>query len=582
MKRIIFLFLLCSLSAFAGAQTIADTTKINFFDPAKSWHGACSTLKTYMFPSQTGNSGKYLTTDGSTMSWGTVTGGSGDIVNGGNTTGATVIVGTNDANALNLETNNVARLEITGGASTGGAVTVTNVSANTNTVQDVLTVRSNSSGTAATSFGPGLLFQGESSTTDNRDMVRLSSIWTTATDASRASALVYSDVTGAGSLTERFRFTPTGITTAANPFTIGNGSGEVIIGGGSGSATIGNSSGNVSLYSSQNSTAAIAIAATGNTTSNVGGIAIGPGALSQTSGTRNYMNFGYNLTPTSGTAVHNQLSFTGTLNQTGGANGIIRGINLAHTVTAVADYRAIEIADNGSNVKGIYQTGSTTTNNFVGKTTFGATTTPTALLLLAAGTTTVPPLQQTSGTLNTTALAGGIEYNGTHYRTKASGLRVADSGVIADFYTDGVNIGTSETVLYTYTTPASTLATDGEKIAFNYVVDLSDATATVRLKVKFATQDIADTGALTVSATGAATITGWIVRTSSTTARCSVTVFAPGAATPTSTTYTYLTSLTLSNTNVLSLSGQAGGAGGGDNDITAKTGTVYWQGVAAN
>ena len=79
MKRIIFIFLLCSLSAFAGAQTIADTTKINFFDVVKSWNGTCATLKAYMFPSQTGNSGKYLTTDGTSMSWGTVTGGSGDV-----------------------------------------------------------------------------------------------------------------------------------------------------------------------------------------------------------------------------------------------------------------------------------------------------------------------------------------------------------------------------------------------------------------------------------------------------------------------------------------------------------------------
>ena len=90
--------------------------------------------------------------------------------------------------------------------------------------------------------------------------------------------------------------------------------------------------------------------------------------------------------PTSGTAVHNQLSFTGTLNQTGGASGITRGINLAQTLTAVADFRAIEISANHANAKGIYQTGSSTINNFVGKTTFGATTAPTALVMLAAGT----------------------------------------------------------------------------------------------------------------------------------------------------------------------------------------------------
>lgn len=582
MKRIIFLFLLCSLSAFAGAQTIADTTKINFFDPSKSWHGACSALKTYMFPSQTGNSGKYLTTDGSTMSWGTVTGGSGDIVNGGNTTGSTVIVGTNDANALNLETNNVARLEITGGASTGGAVTVTNVSANTNTVQDVLTIRSNSSGTAATSFGPGLLFQGESSTTDNRDMVRLSSIWTTATDASRTGSLAIQIGSSGGALAEVARFNRSDASNGALSLGVSNSlilTAATLITGQN--FTLGNSSNTLIVNSSSTGSAtAVLLNASGNNTSASG--TIGNTNFTTTSGTKYGWRFtdGYNVS--SGTGGFYNFLVNGTINQTTSTGGT-GFMDIAPTLTNIAGgYNVFNCATSNSGMIFLNQTGSATTNRLVGKTTFGATTSPTALVMLAAGTTTVPPLQQTSGTLNTTALAGGIEYNGTHYRTKASGLRVADSGVIADFYTDGVNIGTSETVLYTYTTPASTLATDGEKIAFNYVVDLSDATATVRLKVKFATQDIADTGALTVSATGAATITGWIVRTSSTTARCSVTVFAPGAATPTSTTYTYLTSLTLSNTNVLSLSGQAGGAGGGDNDITAKTGTVYWQGVAAN
>jgi len=45
------------------------------------------------------------------------------LLNGGNTNGATVIGGTNDANAFSIETNNVVRSTVTGGASTGGAWT---------------------------------------------------------------------------------------------------------------------------------------------------------------------------------------------------------------------------------------------------------------------------------------------------------------------------------------------------------------------------------------------------------------------------------------------------------------------------
>jgi len=244
----------------------------------------------------------------------------GDISNGGNTTGAAVTIGTNDDFGLNLETSGVTRMAITGGASTGGAVTITNVTTNTNTVQDVLTIQTNSTGTAAANFGGGILFQGESSTTDNQDMVRLSAIWTTATHASRASALVYSDVTGAGAITERFRFTPATMTTAT-AYTIGNSSSALTLGGSSGAVTV-STSNLLTLSGSGAGSPAMVINVTANGISNTGNIVIGSGlTYIQTSGTRSLFNFGYGFAPTSGTAVHNQLSFDGTFNQTGGANG---------------------------------------------------------------------------------------------------------------------------------------------------------------------------------------------------------------------------------------------------------------------
>lgn len=125
---------------------------------------------TYTLPAT--NADGYMKNTSGTLSWDST----GIILDGGNTNGATVTIGTNDANALELETNNVTRLSITGGASTGGAVTVTNVTSNTNTVQDILTLRTNSTGTAAASFGGAILFQGESSTTDNQDMARISAV----------------------------------------------------------------------------------------------------------------------------------------------------------------------------------------------------------------------------------------------------------------------------------------------------------------------------------------------------------------------------------------------------------------------
>lgn len=62
----------------------------------------------------------------------------------------------------------------------------------TNAVTDVVTIGHNSSGTPAAGYGTGLLFQGESSTTEDQAMARLSTLWATATHASRKARSVWS------------------------------------------------------------------------------------------------------------------------------------------------------------------------------------------------------------------------------------------------------------------------------------------------------------------------------------------------------------------------------------------------------
>lgn len=90
-------------------------------------------------PSQTGNNGKFLTTDGSTASWGTITqpvwgsitgtlSNQTDLITyvdtnlykkGGNTFGANVELGTNDAYSLAFRTNGTARITISSTGETG-------------------------------------------------------------------------------------------------------------------------------------------------------------------------------------------------------------------------------------------------------------------------------------------------------------------------------------------------------------------------------------------------------------------------------------------------------------------------------
>ena len=65
--------------------------------------------------------------------------------------------------------------------------------------------------------------------------------------------------------------------------------------------------------------------------------------------------------PTSGTGVYNALTINPTINQTGGANGITRGLYVNPTLTSAADWRSIEWSNNTG--WGLY--GAGTANNYL-------------------------------------------------------------------------------------------------------------------------------------------------------------------------------------------------------------------------
>jgi hypothetical protein len=68
------------------------------------------------------------------------------------------------------------------------------------------------------------------------------------------------------------------------------------------------------------------------------------GTRDYTSGSVNVMSLNANFTPTSGTGVFTNFAINTVINQTGGANGITRGLYVNPTLTAAADFRAIETA----------------------------------------------------------------------------------------------------------------------------------------------------------------------------------------------------------------------------------------------
>jgi hypothetical protein len=71
----------------------------------------------------------------------------------------------------------------------------------------------------------------------------------------------------------------------------------------------------------------------------------GGGNNTGTSGTVGRFSISSRFAPTSGTCVYNTALITPIINQTGGANGITRGLYINPTLTAAADFRAIEVTE---------------------------------------------------------------------------------------------------------------------------------------------------------------------------------------------------------------------------------------------
>lgn len=191
--------------------------------------------------------------------------GDGDILQNGNSFGAAMTIGTNDNNAVNVEVNGTTGFSM----GTDYALTATASTASTNSADNRVIVQTNSTGTPAANFGSKILFQGESSTTDNQDVADIQATWFESTHATRKGDLrLRTSVNGTMTEMARFlgnnaasmylgggltRYFDAGIT-AATTYTVGGSGSTVILGGSTGTATVGNSSGPVNLYRNPGST----------------------------------------------------------------------------------------------------------------------------------------------------------------------------------------------------------------------------------------------------------------------------------------------------------------------------------------
>lgn len=210
--------------------------------------------------------------------------------------------------------------------------------------------------------------------------------------------------------------------------------------------------------------------------------------------------------------------------------------------------------------------------------------TATAYLHIKAGTAaaSTAPIKLTTGTNLTTAESGTIEYNNRHYFTNSSLIRFPVGGVLFDHFADANNGTTVETDLYSDTLVASSLGANGDKVRAQYGGTFSGAVAsTQQLRAYFGGTLIFDSGALSI---GAAT-DSWnllvnVIRVSSSVVRCVSALTTNFATLSSYATYTEVTGLTLANTQILKITGQAAGAGALSNQITAKEGFVEWLSAA--
>jgi hypothetical protein len=130
-----------------------------------------------------------------------------------------------------------------------------------------------------------------------------------------------------------------------------------------------------------------------------------------TSGTGEFTTITANFLPTSGTGTLANLVLRNTINQTGGANGITRGLYVNPTLTAAADWRSIEWSNNSG--WGLY--GAGTANNYLGGNLLLGSTSNSGERLQVTGTMKVTgnvTLQNTAGANRSTQLSTSLSSNG--------------------------------------------------------------------------------------------------------------------------------------------------------------------------
>jgi hypothetical protein len=217
-----------------------------------------------------------------------------------------------------------------------------------------------------------------------------------------------------------------------------------------------------------------------NAAASAGAFAFTGEPMIQTSGTAYAVTIPQYFTPTSGTATYAAFAITGNVTQTGGANGITRGIFINPNLSTVVDYRAVDLANNSG--YGIYQSGASALNYFAGNTGIGTTASATDRLMIAdttlagSGSLAGSVLSATQ-TWNTTGAPTALKLNVTNTASGAATLLMdLQVGGVSQFkvskagYTTQMlqYFGTSalSPMILPITTSSASLVTTGTNLSF--------------------------------------------------------------------------------------------------------------------
>jgi hypothetical protein len=239
-----------------------------------------------------------------------------------------------------------------------------------------------------------------------------------------------------------------------------------------------------------------------------------------------------------------------------------------------------------------------TVNNNSGNTTIGTTTTGYGGITFASAysSTNYALRGNSSGVTELNVQSSGTvylkvndvdthRYNATNFYVRrggaAAGTLATVGGVIFDDFADST-VGGAEADIYTKTINASMLSTNGDKAIAEYGGNfVTVGTELTQLKVYFAGTAIWDsTGVAPTTGTTSWGVSVKLIRVSATVVRYDVRLTTSGASGFNYCVVGELTGLTLTNTNILKITGTSTGVGSGSGDIVGKMSFIKYEPAA--